>query len=137
MIHEVTITFTAPNNKGDEKVVKEQYLVENRNLFAEVEDAMYVEFDGAQDLDVVSIKRSKIREIANTCTNNLEEKIYVATLVDVFLNNDGTEKEIKYQIAFYSTSMSAANAFINQYVSQGYKMKIAAIKETKFEGVIQ
>lgn len=137
MIHEVAITFTAPNQKGEDKSVKEQYLVENRNLFAEVEDAMYVAFDGAQDLDVISIKRSKIREIANTATQNPEEKIFVATLVDIFLNNDGTEKEIKYQIAFYSTSMSAANAFINQYVSQGYKMKIAAIKETKFEGVIQ
>ena len=57
MIHEVTIAFTVAGKNGEGKTVKEQYLVDNRNLFAEVEDAMYVGFDGYVDLDVIAVKR--------------------------------------------------------------------------------
>ena len=136
MIHEVTIAFTVAGKNGEGKTVKEQYLVDNRNLFAEVEDAMYVGFDGYTDLDVIAVKRSRIKEVANSRTNE-EEKMFIATLVDIFHDKEGNEKEIKYQVAFYSQKMSTAWAFIREYISQGYNMKIACIKETKFIDVVK
>ena len=136
MIHEVTIAFTVAGKNGEGKTVKEQYLVDNRNLFAEVEDAMYVGFDGYKDLDVIAVKRSRIKEVANSRTNE-EEKMFIATLVDIFHDPEGNEKEIKYQVAFYSQTMSSAWAFIREYVAQGYNMKVSAIKETKFIDLVK
>lgn len=136
MIHEVTIAFTVAGKNGEGKTVKEQYLVDNRNLFTEVEHAMYVCFEGYKDLDVIAVKRSRIKEVANSRTN-AEEKMFIATLVDIFHDQEGNEKEIKYQLAFYSQNMSTAWAFIREYISQGYNMKIACIKETKFIDVVK
>lgn len=136
MIHEVTIAFTVAGKNGEGKTVKEQYLVDNRNLFAEVEDAMYVGFDGYKDLDVIAVKRSRIKEVANYRTN-AEEKMFIATLVDIFHDQEGNEKEIKYQLAFYSQNMSTAWTFIREYVAQGYNMKVSAIKETKFIDLVK
>ncbi|MFW5517367.1 MAG: DUF4494 family protein [Segatella copri] len=136
MIHEVTIAFTVAGKNGEGKTVKEQYLVDNRNLFAEVEDAMYVGFDGYKDLDVIAVKRSRIKEVANSRTNE-EEKMFIATLVDIFNDPEWNEKEIKYQVAFYSQTMSSAWAFIREYVAQGYNMKVSAIKETKFIDLVK
>ena len=136
MIHEVTIAFTVAGKNGEGKTVKEQYLVDNRNLFAEVEDAMYVGFDGYKDLDVIAVKRSRIKEVANSRTNE-EEKMFIATLVDIFHDQEGNEKEIKYQVAFYSQNMSTAWAFIREYVAQGYNMKVSAIKENKFIDLVK
>lgn len=136
MIHEVTIAFTVAGKNGEGKTVKEQYLVDNRNLFAEVEDAMYVGFGGYKDLDVIAVKRSRIKEVANSRTNE-EEKMFIATLVGIFLDPEGNEKEIKYQVSFYSQKMSTAWAFIREYVAQGYNMKVSAIKETKFIDVVK
>lgn len=136
MIHEVTIAFTVAGKNGEGKTVKEQYLVDNRNLFAEVEDAMYVGFDGYKDIDVIAVKRSRIKEVANSRTNE-EEKMFIATLVDIFHDQEGNEKEIKYQVAFYSQTMSSAWAFIREYVAQGYNMKVSAIKETKFIDLVK
>lgn len=136
MIHEVTIAFTVDGKNGKEKTVKEQYIVDNRNLFAEAEGAMYVSFDGYKDLDVIAVKRSRIKELANSRTNE-DEKMFIATLVDIFHDPEGNDKEIKYQVAFYSQNMSTAWAFIREYISQGYNMKIACIKETKFIDIVK
>ena len=136
MIHEVTIAFTVAGKNGEGKTIKEQYLVDNRNLFAEVEDAMYVGFDGYKDLDVIAVKRSRIKEVANSRTNE-EEKMFIATLVDIFHDPEGSEKEIKYKVAFYSQTMSSAWTFIREYVAQGYNMKVSAIKETKFIDLVK
>ena len=136
MIHEATISFTTTAKNGEGKTVKEQYIVENRTLFAEVEDAMYASFDGYKDLDVIAVKRSRIKEVANS-RNSEEDKMFVATLVDIFHDPDGGEKEMKYKIAFFSQTMSSAWAFIREYVSQGYNMKVSAIKETKFIDVVK
>lgn len=136
MIHEATISFTVASKNGDGKTVKESYIIDNRNLFAEVEDVMYVNFDGYKDLDVISVKRSKIKEVANSRESE-EDRIFIATLVDVFYEPDGGEKEVKYQVAFYSQKMNTAWAFIREYISQGYNMKIACIKETKFIDVVK
>ena len=118
MIHEVTIAFTVAGKNGERKTVKEQYLVDNRNLFAEVEDAMYVGFDGYKDIDVIAVKRSRIKEIINTRQSE-DDLIWMAELQDTFVDDDGKEKYIKYKVVLYSKTFDTAKAFISEYIKQG------------------
>lgn len=136
MIHEVTIAFTVAGKNGEGKTVKEQYLVANRNLFAEVEDAMYVGFDGYKDLDVIAVKRSRIKEIINTRQSE-DDLIWMAELQDTFVDDDGKEKYIKYKVVLYSKTFDTAKAFISEYIKQGYNLALVSLKLTKFEEVLK
>lgn len=136
MIHEVTIAFTVVGKNGEGKTVKEQYLVDNRNLFAEVEDAMYVGFDGYKDLDVIAVKRSRIKEIINTRQSE-DDLIWMAELQDTFVDDDGKEKYIKYKVVLYSKTFDTAKAFISEYIKQGYNLVLVSLKLTKFEEVLK
>lgn len=136
MIHEVTIAFTVAGKNGEGKTVKEQYLVDNRNLFAEVEDAMYVGFDGYKDLDVIAVKRSRIKEIINTRQSE-DDLIWMAELQDTFVDDDGKEKYIKYKVVLYSKTFDTAKAFISEYIKQGYNLALVSLKLTKFEEVLK
>lgn len=136
MIHEVTIAFTVDGKNGEGKTIKEQYLVDNRNLFAEVEDAMYVGFDGYKDLDVIAVKRSRIKEIINTRQSE-DDLIWMAELQDTFVDDDGKEKYIKYKVVLYSKTFDTAKAFISEYIKQGYNLALVSLKLTKFEEVLK
>lgn len=136
MIHEVTIAFTVAGKNGEGKTVKEQYLVDNRNLFAEVEDTMYVGFDGYKDLDVIAVKRSRIKEIINTRQSE-DDLIWMAELQDTFVDDDGKEKYIKYKVVLYSKTFDTAKAFISEYIKQGYNLALVSLKLTKFEEVLK
>lgn len=136
MIHEVTIAFTVAGKNGEGKTVKEQYLVDNCNLFAEVEDAMYVGFDGYKDLDVIAVKRSRIKEIINTRQSE-DDLIWMAELQDTFVDDDGKETYIKYKVVLYSKTFDTAKAFISEYIKQGYNLALVSLKLTKFEEVLK
>lgn len=136
MIHEVTIAFTVAGKNGEGKTIKEQYLVDNRNLFAEVEDAMYVGFDGYKDLDVIAVKRSRIKEIINTRQSE-DDLIWMAELQDTFVDDDGKETYIKYKVVLYSKTFDTAKAFISEYIKQGYNLALVSLKLTKFEEVLK
>jgi hypothetical protein len=135
-MYEIQITFVKVDSKGNDRNVKESLILEHAESFADAEQIGYDYGSGLTGLDVVAIKRSKIKEIANERTSD-DEKIFLATLVDVFLNEDGTEKEMKYTIAFFSKSMASANAYINEYAKQGYNMSITKIVESKYDDVLK
>ncbi len=136
MIYELTISYLGQSKKGDSKTVKESYIDADAELFADVENSAYGAFAaGRADFEVIAIKRSKIREIANKRTCD-DDKVFVATLVDVFLQDDGMEKETKYTIAFFAKDINGAHAFIRDYALQGYNMSITEIKETSFVDVL-
>jgi hypothetical protein len=135
MIYESTITYKGIDNKGVEKLFKESYVISNAELFAEVENKMQEEFTAYQELDVVDIKRSKIKEIANGRTSD-DENLWMSELLSVFIEDDGTEKEIKNKVLFFATTYDKANAFITQYVKQGYNMEIISTKKTHFLDVL-
>lgn len=135
MIYEATVTYKGPDNKGNEKLFKEQYVISDAELFAEVETKMQEMFDGYDTPDVVAISRSKITEIANSRTST-EEVLWLSELLHVVLEDDGTEKEIKYKVLFYSTTYEKATAFISAYAKQGYDMEIVSTKKTRFIDVL-
>jgi hypothetical protein len=135
-MYEIQITFVKVDSKGNDRNVKENLILEHAESFADAEQIGYDYGSGLTGLDVVAIKRSKIKEIANERTSD-DEKVFLATLVDVFLNEDGTEKEMKYTIAFFSKNMATANVYINEYAKQGYNMSITKIVESKYDDVLK
>ena len=135
-MYEIQILYVTVDAKGNDRNTKENLILEHAESFADAEQIGYDYGSGYTGLDVVAIKRSKIKEIANERTSD-DEKIFLATLVDVFLNEDGSEKEMKYTIAFFSKNMATANVYINEYAKQGYNMSITKIVESKYDAVLK
>ena len=134
MIFEAKISY---ENEG--KVVKEQYIIENAELFGEVEAKLYEEFGNFANFGVVSIKtNNKIREVINEKPFDDDEcKIFYATIVDFFTDDNGKTKEIPYIVIAFAHDMTEAKAAIDQYMRQGLEnMELKAIKETKFINVL-
>lgn len=138
MIYEVQITYVTVDNKGNDKNVKNNLVVQNAISFADAEEAGYEYGQGLNlnEVDVVGVKRSKIKEILNTCQHN-EDLIWQAELMDVFHDDEGNEKEIKYKTILFAQSFDSAKAFISEYMRQGYdNMSLVSLKLTKFTTVI-
>lgn len=135
-MYEVKLNYVVVDEKGVDRSKTENLILEHAESFADAEQIGYDYGSGYTALDVVAIKRSKIKEIANERTSD-DEKIFLATLVDMFHNDDGSEKEMKYTIAFFSKNMASANAYINEYAKQGYNMSITKIVESNFGDVLK
>lgn len=131
MLYEVQISYTTL----DDKAVKEQYLIEAQEFFANAEHEMYKRFSTCNNLDVTKIKRSNIKEVANQ-RNQPTDKVWIAQMQDVFVDDDGEEKPIKYKVAFFSDTYDNANAFIIEYAKQGYQMSLISLTLSKFYDII-
>lgn len=135
MIYEGTIKYETVTSKGNTKVVRESYLIEDAETFNDAEYTLFQEFQDKTGIDVVSLKRSKIKEIANT--NRDTEPMFIATFVDVFTDDNGIEKELTYDIAFFALNIEEAHNFIRLYAQQGYCMEMKALKQAKFLDVLK
>lgn len=132
MIYEGTITYTKVDETGKSVNCKESYVLEDKLSFAEVESFLLNYFGSFENVDVVAVKRSNIKEIVNQKTSE-DDKIYKATVCDIFLNEDtGKEKELRYDILLFALNIEKAHAFVSAYLSQGYNMVLKSLKETKY-----
>lgn len=131
MIYEATVTYIKVDDNGNDKQVKETFVLENMETFAEVEKFLYEEFGSFTAIDVVAIKRSTVKEIANE-RQSQDDKIWEATVQDVFTNDQGEEKELKYKVLLFSNTIENAIAFVTEYMEQGYSMTLVSLKRTKF-----
>ena len=138
MIYELQINYVTVDNRGNDKNVKENLVVQNAISFADAEETGYEYGQGLNlnEVDVVGVKRSKIKEILNTCQHN-DDLIWQAELMDVFHDDEGNEKEIKYKTILFAQSFDNAKAFISEYMRQGYdNMSLVSLKLTKFTTII-
>lgn len=112
----------------------ETYLIE-KEVMAEAEYAIMSKLTGYQnegtlrEFEIQSIKLSPIKEI------NLQyqgEHSYIASLKDIFLQNDGTEKAIKYKVILWANSISEAMNHVREIAQQGYDMQIESLKEVDY-----
>jgi len=138
MLHEVKVQYKTRNDDGNEVTKKDWYIVDNCNLFCEVEHKVFKNFnyDTIKDFDVTDIKRSRIKEVANTRSSD-NEKMFMAEVKDTFTTDDGVEKEIKYKVVFFSTDIDKALSFIIEYMEQGYDMSLIGLKKTKYVDLLQ
>lgn len=140
MIYETAIKLTVVDKKGNDKVVTNKYIVENAELFGEVEGKLYEEFGNFPNFVVLSIKtNNKIREIINEKPYGDDEcKIFYATICDFFTDDNGQNKEIPYIVVAFAHDMNEAKAAVDQYMRQGLEdMELKAIEETKYLDVLK
>jgi len=112
----------------------ETYILD-KEVFAEAEYKVTAELTEEQEsnlLDNFEIQSLKIASVREVCTQYEGEKTYVATLKDVFLETDGTEKTVKYKVLLWANSLSQANTCVQELASQGYNMNIEGIKEVEY-----
>lgn len=135
MIHESKIAFTRVDDNGNDKVIKERYLIAEAESFGDAEEQTYDFCEGETGLDVIDVKRSKIKEILNSRDTG-DDKIFVADIADVQHNDDGEEVEIGYKVALFAPNVDAAYNYIKSYLKQGYNMTLVGLKKTKYNEVL-
>ena len=139
MIYETSIKTTTIDNKGNEKVVTSRYIIENAELFAQVEKKLYKEFGYETGFEVATIKISKLKEIINEAPqDDTECKIYFATIIDRFYDADKDETtETQYTVALHAHDINEAYKAIDQYMKQGMEdMELVGLKCTKYLEVL-
>ena len=65
MIYETSIKTIIVDRNGNDKTLVSRYIIENAELFGEVESKLYEEFGNETGFEVATIKISKLREIIN------------------------------------------------------------------------
>lgn len=134
MIWEFTISYHSIDN-GKEKVKKEKFVFDKCESFGEVEQKAIDLFDHLSEMEVVAIKQSKVKEIVNY-KKYQDEKIFDATLRDVFVDDDGNEKYINYHILLCAKTFDNAKDLVSQYLKQGYDLTLITLKETPFVDIL-
>ena len=139
MLYETSIKTTVVDKNGNDKTLVSRYIIENAELFGEVEGKLYEEFGSMTGFEVLSIKISKLREIINERPQgDLECRIYFATIVDRFYDGDKDETtETKYTVALHAHNIDEAHKGIDQYMKQGMEdMELVGLKCTKYISVL-
>ena len=139
-MYEIKLNYVVVDEKGADRSKTENLILEHAESFADAEQIGYDYGSGYTGLDVVSIKRSKLKEIVNEKPFNDETcKIYIAQIVDHFVDLETEEtKDIKYSVALFAHDMNEAHKAIEQYIKQGLEdMDLVSIKESKFNDVLK
>ena len=113
----------------------ETYLTE-ADVFAQAEIAVMTLLeqqteDGlVENFEIQSLRISPIKEI---CTQYQGEETFVITLKDIFVDDNGNEKFLRYKVLLWADSLSQANARANELSHQGYSMLVEGIKQADYE----
>ena len=139
MFYHVKVQFSSLNENGATIKEKHEVLVDNCEFFAEAEQKVLDEFiyAGTGDVEVTNMKRSNIMEFANSHQGGDDENIYTATIVSIFVEESGKEKETKYHVGVFAKSVNDATSIVQQDMKMGLQdMRLVSVKETKIESVL-
>ena len=120
----------------DSKVKKkiETYLID-REVFAEAEYAVmnllnsYQNESTVSSFEIVSLRQSAVREVVEQYEG---EGTFIAFLRDTFLQDDGSEKIMKYKVLLWADNISEAMTHTREIAQQGYDMQIDGLKEVSY-----
>lgn len=133
MYYEVTLKVTKQYNKGNDKEVKENFLVENAELWQEVENRALELYNG--ECDIVAMKRSSIIEVVND--KKEDTPIFKAKLISTYVDEKGKEKEKSWVVALFAADMNEANKKMQEYIKQGMEdLTLREIKQTNLLEII-
>lgn len=139
MFYEIKLKVEKENSKGEMKEVIEHFITDV-GLFAEAEANGLEQYNGNCDeyngnCDVISITRSKVIEIVNEKEEG--KPFYKATLIDIFIDDNGNEKETKYYTLVCAKDITEANRLMQEHMIQGLKdMRLDGIVKTKIIDLI-
>ena len=83
-----------------------------------------------EDFYITSLRESGIKEIVDKFKGDFS---FLATLKDIWLEDDGTEKYLKYKVLLWADSPSQAMGNTLQLSKEGYDMQIEGIKQVDYE----
>ncbi len=129
MYYEMTTKVTRVKDDGTEKEVTERYITDC--LTFEEAERKGMETYSADNTkgDVIAIKRSNVREIVNE--NEEKQHYFKATIVDIFTDDNGNEKELKYYVLIRADNLTEATSKANDYLRQGLSnMRLDGIVKT-------
>ena len=133
MYYEVTLKVTKQDNKGNDKEVKENFLVENAELWSEVENRALALYNG--EADIVAMKRSSVIEVVNE--KKEDTPIFKAKLISTHVDEKGKEKEKPWVVALFAADMNEANKKMQEYIKQGMEdLTLREIKQTNLLEII-
>lgn len=129
MLIEVKVKVTRTVNDKSRKKV-ETYLLQ-KDLFseAEFEVAKFLSENHADDFEILSLRQSQIKEIADQYTGN---NTYLATLKDIFVDDEGNEKSLRYKVLLWADDLEQATKNVKELQRQGYQMQIEGLKEVNY-----
>lgn len=131
MFYEIKLKVEKENSKGEMKEVVEHFITDV-GLFAEAEAKGLEQYVGC---DVISITRSNVVEIVNEKEEG--KPFYKATLIDIFIDDNGNEKETKYYNLVCAKDITEANRPMQEHMRQGLNdMRLDAIQKTKIIDLI-
>jgi len=122
--------------KIDNKIKKklETYIID-KEIFAEAEYAVMKLLNDAindstvESFEITSLRLSVVKEII---TQYDGESSFIATLRDTMLQDDGSEKQIKYKVLLWANNISEAITHTREIAQQGYDMQIDSLKEVNY-----
>lgn len=121
----------------DSKVRKRvETFVVDKEFFSEAEYRItqYLTQEQSEGLvdnfNIVSLKEATIKEVASQFEGSFS---FIATLKDIWLDDDGTEKNLKYKVLLWADDLTSANTNVHQLAREGYNMQIEGIKQVDYE----
>ena len=122
--------------KIDNKIKKklETYIID-KEIFAEGEYGVMKLLNDAindstvESFEITSLRLSVVKEII---TQYDGESSFIATLRDTMLQDDGSEKQIKYKVLLWANNISEAITHTREIAQQGYDMQIDSLKEVNY-----
>ena len=122
--------------KIDNKIKKklETYIID-KEIFAEAEYVVMKLLNDAindstvESFEITSLRLSVVKEII---TQYDGESSFIATLRDTMLQDDGSEKQIKYKVLLWANNISEAITHTREIAQQGYDMQIDSLKEVNY-----
>lgn len=122
---------------GKTKKRTETFLVD-KEVFASAEYDVMASLTQEQEVGTVnsyeiqSLRMSPIKEV---CEETIPGSAltFIVTLRDIFHDDDGNEKSLRYKVLLWANDLSQANERAHHLVHQGYDMQIEGIKEVEYE----
>lgn len=132
MFYEIKLKVEKENSKGEMKEVIEHFITDVE-LFAEAEAKGLEPYNG--NCYVFYIARSNVVEIVNE--KEEDKPFYKATLIDIFIDDNGNEKETKYYNLVCAKDITEANRLMQEHMRQGLNdMRLDGIVKTKIIDLI-
>ena len=88
-----------------------------------------------ESYEILSLRQSPIKEV---CTQWYSDHTlngyssFIATLKDTWIDDDGTEKALRYKVLLWAMDHPQALARVQSLVRQGYDMHIEGIKQVDY-----
>lgn len=83
-----------------------------------------------EDAVIISCKQSSVKEVATQFDG---DKSYIATLKDVWVDEIGDEKSLRYKVLLYAADLTECNQRVQELSREGYDMSVESLVEVDME----